>query len=194
VLLGLLGVLAVAAFLLRDRIPGWLGLGGDDEAVVAQNPRPALPRRRETPSPDLGSDLTAELEAAAAASAQASPPPPAPAPAAGPAATAVERITFEKTLGGTDIVLWGNGGFPPASYTSSRMGSPPRALIVVSGIRRSFPQPKITVGTGEAKQVRIGHHGGDELHVVIDLAAPDVKVSGIDQDGQRLRVHLLKGS
>ena len=74
------------------------------------------------------------------------------------------------------------------------MPSPPRALIVVSGIRRAFPQPKITVGTGEARQVRIGYHGGDELHVVIDLAGPDVKVSGIDQDGQRLRIHLLKGS
>jgi uncharacterized protein (TIGR02266 family) len=226
VLLGLLAVLGTAAFLLRDRIPGWLGLGGDEEAFVAQNPPRALPRRRETPSPGLGSDLTSELEAVAAASQE--PPPPAPTaaaalpptrleptpaplpetvqrkpvvaepaaasgPAAGPAATAVERITFEKTLGGTDIVLWGNGGFPPASYTSSRMGSPPRALIVVTGIRRPFPQPRITVGTGEARQVRIGYHGGDELHVVIDLAAPDVKVSGIVQDGQRLRIHLLKG-
>jgi hypothetical protein len=221
VLLGLLAVLGAAAFLLRDRIPGWLGLGGDEEAVVAQNPPRALPRRLGTPAPGLGTgsntdmntdmstDLGTDLGTAPPAPTAAATLPPArpePTPAAPPVTaaplpeavqrkdtTAVERITFEKTLGGTDIVLWGNGGFPPASYTSSRMGSPPRALIVVTGIRRPFPQPRIAVGTGEVKQVRIGYHGGDELHVVIDLATPDVKVSRIDQDGQRLRIHLLKG-
>ena len=231
VLLSLLVALGAAAFLLRDRIPGWIGLGGDEEIAAAQDPPRALPRRSgaaAAETPGLASELTttdsgtpapasptsptsptspeSPAPSAAAALPQTLPePPPAPLPetvqrkpaaqipAAGPAATAIERITFEKSLGGTDIVLWGNGGFPAASYTSSRMGSPPRALIVVTGIRRPFPQPKIAVGTGEAKQVRIGYHGGDELHVVIDLAAPDIKVDRIEPDGQRLRIHLLKG-
>jgi hypothetical protein len=114
-------------------------------------------------------------------------------PSAGPAATAVERITFERSMGGTDIVLWGNGAILPAHYTSSQMGNPPRALIRLTGIQRPFAQAKIPVGTAEVKQVRSALHPGNELHVVIDLGAPDVKVTRIDQDGPRLRIHLHKG-
>jgi hypothetical protein len=73
------------------------------------------------------------------------------------------------------------------------MDGPPRALIVVSGIRKPFAQSKIAVGTGEVKQVRIGYHDNDKLHVVLDLAAPNVKVTRVDQDGLRLRIHLQKG-
>jgi hypothetical protein len=35
------------------------------------------------------------------------------------------------------------------------------------------------VGTGEVAQVRTGYHvkpGGNELHVVVDLASPEVKL------------------
>jgi hypothetical protein len=119
-----------------------------------------------------------------------------PVPAAGPALTAVDRITFEESMGGTDIVLWGNGAIRPESYTRSQMGDPPRVLIVVNGIQKPFPQPRIAVGTGEVKDVRIGYHDapkGHALHVVIDLAGARVKVSRVDHDGQRLRIHLQKG-
>ena len=63
-------------------------------------------------------------------------------------------------------------------------------------LRRPFSPEHIAVNTGEVRQVRVGYHpkpGGNELHVVIDLAAPDVKVTRVDQDGQRLRIHLQKG-
>jgi uncharacterized protein (TIGR02266 family) len=227
VLLAVLAVIGVAAFLFREEIPGWLGLGGDEEIASAQAPQRPL-RRRVQPDqpadspPPVVQDLTSDagLEAPAAASSTAPEPPrptPAPArqapealpeavqrkpspaplpplaPAGGPAVTAIERITFEQSLGGTDVVLWGNGAIASQSFTSSRMDGPPRALIVVSGIRKPFPQSKIAVGTGEVKQVRIGYHDNGRLHVVLDLAAPDVKVTRVDQDGLRLRIHLQKG-
>jgi len=258
---GVLAVLAVAGFLLRDRIAGLLGLGGDDEKVVSTPQAPARhPRRKPGAAPPVVQDgmtsgLTSEPPSpagsvaaepvpspspapAAIPSAVAKPAPPRPQPAisaaqsippgppevvqrkrapapvpppvppppaaassspalaAGPALTAVDRITFEESMGGTDIVLWGNGNIRPESYTKSQMGDPPRVLIVVNGIQKPFPQPRIVVGTGEVKDVRIGYHDapkGHALHVVIDLAGSKVKVSRVDHDGLRLRIHLQKG-
>jgi len=249
---GVLAILAVAGFLLRDRITGLLGLGGDDEKVVSTQAPPRHPRRKpgaaappvvqdgltsgltsETPSPagSVAADPVPSPAPAATSPAVEKPAPPRPQPAlpaapstppgppevvqrkrapapvpppvppppvqaAGPALTAVDRITFEETMGGTDIVLWGNGTIRPESYTRSQMGDPPRVLIVVNDIQKPFPQPRIPVGTGEVKDVRIGYHDapkGHALHVVIDLAGAKVKVSRVDHDGLRLRIHLQKG-
>jgi uncharacterized protein (TIGR02266 family) len=240
VLLAVLAVLGLAAFLFRNEIPGWLGIGGDEEVASAQAPQRPLHRRAQPAQPSQPSDTPPPVVqdltpgSASATSAGAPEPPrpvlsptpaptsaptlaparqappealpeavqrkPAPAPlqppsapAGGPIVTAIERITFEQSLGGTDVVLWGNGAIGPQSYDSSRMEGPPRALIVVSGIRKPFAQTKINVGTGEVKQVRIGYHDNGKLHVVLDLAAPNVKVTRVDQDGLRLRIHLQKG-
>jgi len=245
---GVLAVLAVAVFLLRDRITGLLGLGGDDEKVVSAQPAPVRhPRRKpgDAAPPVVQDGLTADpvstpppaatpslaektapprprpaIPAAPSAAAVPSPSPgppevvqrkrppvavpappassPAPSPSAasGPALTAVDRITFEESMGGTDIVLWGNGTIRPESYARSQMGDPPRVLIVVNGMQKPFPQPRIVVGTGEVKDIRIGYHDapkGHALHVVIDLAGPKVKVTRVDHDGLRLRIHLQKG-
>jgi uncharacterized protein (TIGR02266 family) len=232
--IGVLALLGAGAFLLRDRIAGWLGLGGEDERIASAQipPRPLHPHKKliAAAPPVVQDGLTSEAAAATtdpgatakpaapepAAPVQtpaASPPavsatgapvpevvqrkrPPAPAPATGPALTAVDRITYEESFGGTDIVLWGNGAIRQESYVHSQMGSPPRELFRITGIRKPFPQVKIPVGTGEVKQVRIGYHEapkGNELHIVIDLAGPQVKVTRVDQDGQRLRIHLQKG-
>jgi uncharacterized protein (TIGR02266 family) len=216
VLAALLVALLAAGFLLRDRVAGWLGGGGGE---VAQAPAQPLPRRAGPPPPpavaDPGGALTSDLAASTGPETPDTPetpestpplpevvqrkPPAAPASApapAGPPVTAVERITYEESFGGTDIVVWGNGAMVTGSYTSSQMGSPPRALIRFVGMRRPFTPERIAVDTGEVRQVRVGYHakpGGNELHVVIDLAAPDVKVTRVDQDGQRLRIHLQKG-
>ncbi len=118
---------------------------------------------------------------------------PAPEPAAVPAVSAVERITLEPTAGSTVVVLWGNGVFQPQSYSQSRMDGPPRSLIRLTGIRRPFSPTRIPVGTPQVRQVRTGYHekaGGNELHIVLDLGGPGVKITRIDQDGQRLRIHL----
>jgi len=228
VLLGVLVVVGAAAFLLRERLPVWLGLtGGEEESVQAGPPR-RLPSRAEPSSPlPVAQDAGLTSEPASSSPVPPSPPSPSLAPSPPPAAptpapvqaaappvpevvqrrppaaatagylvTVIQRITYEESFGGTDIVLWGDGAIRPEAYVSSRMGSPPRELIRLLGIRRPFTPERIQVGTGEVRQVRVGYHakpGGDELHVVIDLAAPGVKVTRIDQDGQRLRIHLQKG-
>ncbi|HSS49706.1 MAG TPA: TIGR02266 family protein, partial [Thermoanaerobaculia bacterium] len=122
---------------------------------------------------------------------------PAPLPAVredtGPAATGVDRITFEKSFGGTDIILWGNGAIRSRTYVRSRIeGNPPRELIRISGIKRPAPAARLAVGTPEVLQVRTGLHTGDELHVVLDLAGPKVTVTGVEEGENRLRIHLQK--
>jgi hypothetical protein len=111
----------------------------------------------------------------------------------GPAATGVEKITFEKAFGGTDIILWGNGAIRARTYVRSRIeGNPPRELIRISGIKRPAPAARLAVGTPEVLQVRTGLHAGDELHIVLDLAGPKVTVTGVEEGENRLRIHLKK--
>jgi uncharacterized protein (TIGR02266 family) len=122
---------------------------------------------------------------------------PAPLPAVredtGPAATGVDKITFEKAFGGTDIILWGNGAIRSRTYVRSRIeGNPPRELIRISGIKRPAPAARLAVGTPEVLQVRTGLHAGDELHIVLDLAGPKVTVTGVEEGENRLRIHLQK--
>jgi uncharacterized protein (TIGR02266 family) len=230
VLVAVLLAVAAAAFFLRDRISGWIGLGGGEEVVTAEQrpplPRPAAPPPDSTLHEEVGgltsdssSDSRASTEVPAPAPAappeQTAPSPPAqaqaappaepepqrlpevvqrkPAAPAGPAVTVVERITFEPAPGGTTVILWGNGAMRPESYKRIGVESPPREVIQLRGIQRPFAPVRIPVGTAEVKQIRIGYHekpGGNELHVVIDLAGSRVKAARVEPDGQRLRILL----
>lgn len=243
-------LLAAGLFLLRDRVMGWVGLGGEDEIAQATPPqaRPKKPRRIAAGTPPGAPAAAPEPSAAPpAATAPASPPPlataggtpqtstappaaapaaqapapkappvaapsPAPAPAApaagkkapfpavpednGPPLTALEKITFEVAGGGTDVILWGNGAIPASVYTQSRIeGNPPRELFRLSGIRQPFNKPRLVVGTPEVLQIRTGYHSGahgNEVHVVLDLANPSVKVTQVEAGPQRLRIHLQR--
>jgi molecular chaperone DnaK len=252
------GVLVVAAlFLLRDRVMGWVGLGGGDEVIAQATPpaprhakgarraRPGAPAA--APATTATSDLaTTDLatssppatapagnpatKAAVPAGAQASPTPAAPAtkippataapspvkpvetPPAQPAVktpakaapfpavpedtgtplTAVEKITFEAAGGGTDVIISGNGSIPASVYVHNRIdGNPPRELFRLSGIRQPFAKARIVAGTPELLQIRTGAHG-NELHVVLDLAHPNVVVTQVEPGPQRLRIHLQR--
>jgi uncharacterized protein (TIGR02266 family) len=221
ILLALLVVLAAGAFLFRDTLLGLAGLGGDDEvaqapppaahrraarpvATPAPAPVPAPSEAAPTPTPagtppGLETEVTPVHPAATPApTPAAAPEKPAPVPAIpdtvdnGPAATAVEKITFERAFGGTDVILWGNGALHSKSYTRSRIdGNPPRELIRITGIKRPFPSPRVVVGTSEVLQVRTGIHG-NELHVVLDLAGPKVTVTRVEEGENRLRIHLQR--
>jgi molecular chaperone DnaK len=106
-------------------------------------------------------------------------------------ATAVERITWEASPGGTDVVLWGNGDFFPRSYSRTRVGGlPVREVIKIAGITRPFPSPRLLVRTPELVQIRTGYHPPQELHVVLDLGSRDVEIGGIEAGPRQLRVHL----
>lgn len=121
---------------------------------------------------------------------------PSPAGTAPARLTALERITWEPAHGGpgTDVVLWGNGDFTPQSYTRSRVGGvaglPVREVVRLHGITSAFRQARLAVGTAEVTQIRTGAHPHDELHVVLDLTGPGVKVTGVDAGSRQLRFHL----
>lgn len=199
---GLVLALAAAGYLFRDSLPGFGGEGGE-EAPVTNVAAAAAQRPQETPesvTPIIEEDVDGEegtpmpevvrrREEAPAAEA------PAPAALEGPAVTALERITFEPAFGGTDVILWGNGAIRPEVYSQSRIGDPPRELIILTGMARPFPTSKLAVGTGEVKQIRTGYHQkarGNELHVVIDLADPGVQVTRVEAQEKHLRIHLQK--
>jgi len=207
---GLVLALAAAGYFFRDTLGGMLGSG--DEAPVASTAASVAAAQappQETPesiTPIVEEDIEGgestpmpEVVRRREEDNPAAPPAPdaAPAPAAltGPSVTALERITFEQAFGGTDIILWGNGAIRPEVYSQSRIGDPPRELIVLTGMGRPFPTSRVAVGTGEVKQVRTGYHQkarGNEQHIVIDLADPAVQVTRIEAREKHLRIHLQK--
>jgi uncharacterized protein (TIGR02266 family) len=215
-LAGLVLALAAAGYLFRDSLMGMVGMGGG-ETVAAADPGqapmtpaerpqapPPEPQEQEgtvieeedgsTPVPEVVRRKEPDPETALAAPSAPAAIPPAAAPG-GPAMTTLEKITFEQAFGGTDIVLQGNGAIRPETYEESRMGDPPRELIRLFGIARPYPATKVAVGTGEVKQVRLGFHeksGGNELHIVIDLASPGVKVTRVEAKDRQLRIHLQR--
>ncbi len=173
-------------------------------ATPAKPTRPVVPAPA-APTPAPAGKTAVAAVAAVTATPLAGPRPaarapgekPAPLPAVredtGPAATGIEKITFEKAFGGTDVILWGNGAIRARGYVRSRIeGNPPRELIRISGIKRSAPAARLAVGTPEVLQVRTGLHAGDELHVVLDLAGPKVTVTGVEEGENKLRIHLQK--
>jgi uncharacterized protein (TIGR02266 family) len=199
---GLVLALAAAGFFFRDTLGAMLG-SGDDAAAVASA---AAPQPQETPE-SITPIIEESIEGGEGGEGTPMPevvrrreeetPAPAAEPAAleGPVVTALERITFEQAFGGTDIILWGNGAIRPEVYSQSRIGDPPRELIVLTGMGRPFPTSRVDVGTGEVKQVRTGYHQkarGNEQHVVIDLADPAVQVTRIEAREKHLRIHLQR--
>jgi len=179
-------VLVAAAFLLRGRLLEWTGFGQEDPATHA-----APPARRVAQKPAVGAVATPTSPGRTV--------PPSPqtlAASAGPPLTRLDRVTWERAAGGTDVVLWGNGAIPPEAYQRTRIdGNPPRELIRLSGVRSPHPQSRLVAGSAELLQVRTGYHpeiGNGELHVVLDLAHPTVAITGIEQEPQRLRIHLRR--
>jgi hypothetical protein len=161
---------------------------------------PATSASPVTAAPSTAPPEPAPSEAPPPPAAASVPPAPAPAPPvvaptverAAPL-TALDRITFEAAGGGTDLILWGNGAIPAAVYTRTRIdGNPPRELFRLSGIRQPFGKTRVVVGTPELLQVRVGYHGGNELHVVLDLAHPNVTVTQVEPGPGRLKIHLQR--
>lgn len=181
-----------------NRTPGNRAPG----AVPGSSPTPAAAgTSEETPAAAAESpELPAAVPSPSPVPATPAPATPAPVPAAsaaaelsGPPASAIERITWERTAAGTEVVLWGNGAIVPQVYSRLRLdGSPPREVVKLTGIQRPYPGSRLAVGTDQLRQVRIGYHpeiGGRELHIVFDLASPRVRVS-TQEDGERLRILL----
>lgn len=178
--------------------------------VMATRPQDAAPRRGT--GPHLRELPPAPPAAAGDASAQpaASPPPQGQpgtaAPAQGPlppvASTSggdgrlsrVDQISWRQAADETVVTLWGNGPFSQGRYTRLRLeeGSP-REVVMVRGIDEPFTSSVLAAGTVELRQIRTGYHfkaEGNELHVVLDLASPAVRLTRVRSEGLQLHLHL----
>ncbi|HXO20781.1 MAG TPA: TIGR02266 family protein [Thermoanaerobaculia bacterium] len=199
VLAGVLG-LAAWAVLTQGNLLGRVLHGGRPEPPTAVPERPArpAPRRAAVDAPALPAPTApiAPPIAPTAPSTAGAKTPAAPAARSAPASE-IEKITWEQTTAGTEVVLWGNGAIHRGDYTRFRIdGDPPREVIKLAGIRRPFAASQLTVATRQVRQVRTGYHVGpksNELHIVLDLTGGGVEVTGIEEDAGRLRIHLQGG-
>ncbi len=173
-------------------------------ASAAQAPaRPAVPVTA-TPDPRVAgmpaprSPLSASPAPPAPVAAASTAPAPLAADPAGMAPpTEIQKITWQQSPDGTEVVLWGNGTFRRQDFVHYRVeGDPPRVLIKLRGIRHPFAEGRLIVGTRQVRQVRTGFHderAGNELHIVLDLAGFGVEVTGIREDADKLHI-FVKGS
>ncbi|HYO13441.1 MAG TPA: TIGR02266 family protein [Thermoanaerobaculia bacterium] len=188
-------LVVVGAFVFGGRLADLAGRGDGGEKVAQAPARTVRPAPE--PAPPAGEPAVQEpavasvLDTAAAAPAHSEPPKPT-----GQPLTAVKDITWEEAFGGTDVILWSDGAVRSEVYERTRIdGNPPRELIRLKGIERPFPKARVVVGTTEVLQVRVGYHprpGGNELHIVLDLAHPDVAVTRVEEGEERLRIHLQR--
>jgi len=200
--------------------PGSLGnapeSAADEPVAAAPPPRPALdpsPGPERTLAESVGAEApeapAAEPEAAAVepptsgSAGETAPAPPArrqergptlgPPPGAAPA-TRVTDITWDTAGGGTVVTLGGDGAFESGRYRWFEMrGENPRVLVRLAGIEASYPRTSIDVGSEELTAIRVGFHqkpDGSELHVVLDLARPDVRVESVSPENGALVVRL----
>ena len=162
--------------------------------------RSALPERgdpRRHPAPSVGG-AAAGLRAAIRGRPLPRSPPAPRGPSAvpedsGPALTGSTRSPSRppRRQGRDSLGEWGTGfGLQagPARGNTARD-------VTTSGIRRQFAKARLVVGTPEVLQIRTGLHagaGGSELHVVLDLAHPNVTVTQVATGPHRLRIHLQR--
>lgn len=121
------------------------------------------------------------------------PAPPSPSPLT--SFSKIEKITWERTADGFVVALVADGLIPPENYSNVRVSvEPPRELIKIIGVKETFPAQTLTVNAPEVLSIRTGFHVGppNELHVVIDLADPAVRVTQIEPEGAAFRIHLGK--
>jgi hypothetical protein len=115
-------------------------------------------------------------------------------PPVGPPARGVERVSWERRDGATEVVVLADGALPAGAATHQRIGgAAPRELFRLRGIARPLVPATVEVGSPQLQRVRAGHHPElepDELHLVLDLAGPGVEVTEARVDGRRLVIRL----
>ncbi len=117
------------------------------------------------------------------------PPQSTPAPSAAPAnATALRTITASVQDDRTLVEITGNAPFE--RHHVMPLDAPPRLLVRLIGVQRDYDAS--AVSAPRLRGVRTGVHGRGatrNLHVVLDLAAPNV-VATVERRGDRVVVNL----
>ena len=182
---------AVGALYLRfpELLPAWApgapAPAPAEERVRFTHPRQASPEELaarsvppNAPVAPAGSVPAGEGDTPAGGAATARGAPPA-EPAA-PRFSTIEEIWGQRNAAGTMVTLVADGAVPQGSFTHAHLdGGKPREVVYLRGVAGRFERGSVAVGTPEVSRVRTGYHvkpGGNELHVVIDLASSDVRL------------------
>jgi uncharacterized protein (TIGR02266 family) len=112
------------------------------------------------------------------------------------AATALEDVTWRRRDGALVVTLTADAPLLEERWDRFRMDEgTPREVVRIRGIREGF-RPVVPVGEPELVRIRTGHHRtarGDELHVVLDLGSPNVRLTEAVTEGRRLHLTLTAG-
>jgi hypothetical protein len=160
---------------------------GSDPAPAAldRTPAPAAAAGETTPPPDSGPEATppATAEPASAPPRNAPPPTRAAPPSARRVYSRVTGIRWGAQAGGLRVIIEADGPIPEDRYRHFRLdGDPPREVVQLRGVRQGYAQSQLAVGSPALRQIRVGYHeksGGNELHVVLDMADRRARITGI---------------
>jgi PilZ domain len=156
--------------------------------------RPPADRAAEAPIAAAPSPAPAVAAASLAVPREPAPAASAARPARSSPLRNVERISWQQAGGGTVVEIAGDGSLAARQYSSLRLeGEAPRLLIRIRGVERPYSPETIRAGSPELTAIRSALHlqpGGNELHVVLDLASPRVAVSRIEETAAGLRILL----
>ncbi len=138
------------------------------------------------PSPSAA-EMPPALEAPAAAD--------APPTAANPA-TRLTGLTWEPLpSGGTRVAIALDGSFAASRLRASRIGGEsPRLVVRLLGLGDGAPRSPWEPATAEVRRIRAGRHDGDggaEIHLVLDLASPEVRLARSEVVGGELLLDLV---
>lgn len=125
------------------------------------------------------------------------PTPPSSTPPEVPPATVLEDVTWRRQGDALVVTLTADGALLDERWDRFRMDQgTPREVVRIRGIRERH-RPSIPVAEPELLRIRTGLHRtarGDELHVVLDLGSPRVRLLDAETDGRRLHLTLFEAS
>lgn len=171
---------SVAAVLLPDALPdrpAESDEGAEPPAapVVAPDPAPEAPRV-ESPSPPTGDGAPVAF-----------------VPEEEPF-TRVLDIIWEELEDGLLVTLQLDGAVREGDVSHVRIDAPPpRELVKIRGVREPFARSGIPVAAAAVDRIRVGFHQQgveSELHVVLDLARPEVGLERVEASGREIRLHV----
>ena len=167
--------------------PSARSLAADPPASGGSSAPPDEPDETVQPA-DTEADAAATTAATGTDSAIAAAPSPTdtaprePLPATTERARRVNALEWREAGGGSELLIAADGGFPPGSFSYSEIGGEnPRVLIKLRGMESPF-RGATSGSSALARGVRSGYHvrdGGNEIHLVVDLAPPAAKVASL---------------
>lgn len=178
---------------------------GDSEGTTPGPTTSAAPAPGEAPEPRAANDIVADASTDGRDAAEVGEASGTPTATAVPAtsdsradrgSTVVDAV-WSVEAGQTLVTLRTDGRIDASRIRRERLtGDRPREVVKLRGMSRPFAQSALEVGSAEVERVRFGYHqveDGEEQHVVLDLAAPEVRVNAIEVQQDRIVLRLGRG-